>query len=103
MRSTHPGYGWEHNRGYPTPEHIRALDTHGLTPLHRRSFGQVRERLALAAQGRLPGRNRGAESFGPHHHRLSPFAAARLNILCLAPNGLASFFRLNRGTWLAAP
>ena len=49
----HPGYGWEHNRGYPTPEHIRALDTHGLTPLHRRSFGQVRQRLELAAQGDL--------------------------------------------------
>ncbi|MCA1481615.1 ribonuclease HII, partial [Bradyrhizobium sp. NBAIM08] len=31
---TWPGYGWERNRGYPTPEHIRALDTHGLTPLH---------------------------------------------------------------------
>ena len=41
----YPGYGWERNRGYPTPEHIRALDTHGLTPLHRRSFAPVRERL----------------------------------------------------------
>ena len=44
---TYPGYGWERNRGYPTPEHIRALDTLGLTPLHRRSFGKVRD---LAAQ-----------------------------------------------------
>jgi ribonuclease HII len=43
---TYPGYGWETNRGYPTPEHIRALDTLGLTPLHRRSFGPVRERMA---------------------------------------------------------
>ena len=42
---TYPGYGWEHNRGYPTPEHIRALDVLGLTPLHRRSFGRVRERV----------------------------------------------------------
>ena len=41
---TYPGYGWETNRGYPTPQHIRALDALGLTPLHRRSFGQVRER-----------------------------------------------------------
>ena len=41
----YPGYGWETNRGYPTPQHIRALDALGLTPLHRRSFGQVRERL----------------------------------------------------------
>jgi len=40
----YPGYGWEHNRGYPTPEHIRALDALGLTPLHRRSFARVREK-----------------------------------------------------------
>ena len=44
---TYPGYGWETNRGYPTPEHIRALDRIGLTPLHRRSFAPVRERAAL--------------------------------------------------------
>jgi ribonuclease HII len=43
---TYPGYGWETNRGYPTPEHIRALDTLGLTPLHRKSFAPVRERTA---------------------------------------------------------
>ncbi len=50
---THPGYGWERNRGYPTPEHIRALDQIGLTPLHRRSFAPVRERLLHVAQGDL--------------------------------------------------
>jgi ribonuclease HII len=38
----HPGYGWETNKGYPTPEHIRGLDALGPTPLHRRSFGPVR-------------------------------------------------------------
>ncbi|HEU0310838.1 MAG TPA: ribonuclease HII [Sphingomicrobium sp.] len=41
---TYPGYGWETNRGYPTPDHIRAIETLGITPLHRRSFGRVRER-----------------------------------------------------------
>ena len=45
---TYPGYGWETNRGYPTPEHIRALDALGLTPLHRRSFAPVRERMSPA-------------------------------------------------------
>ncbi|QNN65690.1 ribonuclease HII [Sphingomonas rhizophila] len=49
----HPGYGWERNRGYPTPEHCRALEALGPTPLHRRSFGPVREALARAGQGRL--------------------------------------------------
>ena len=34
----YPGYGWEHNAGYPTPEHIQAIRRLGLTPEHRRSF-----------------------------------------------------------------
>ena len=50
---THPGYGWESNRGYPTPDHRRALRELGPTPLHRRSFGLVREVLAAAAQPML--------------------------------------------------
>jgi ribonuclease HII len=43
----HPGYGWETNRGYPTPDHRRALRDLGPTPLHRRSFALVREAVAL--------------------------------------------------------
>ena len=39
----HPGYGWETNKGYPTPEHCRALEALGPTPLHRRSFAPVRQ------------------------------------------------------------
>ena len=49
----HPGYGWEHNRGYPTPDHRRALRELGPTPLHRRSFGLVRDMIAAAAQPEL--------------------------------------------------
>jgi ribonuclease HII len=43
----HPGYGWERNMGYPTPEHCRALKALGPTPLHRRSFARVREQMQL--------------------------------------------------------
>ena len=39
----HPGYGWETNTGYPTPEPQRALRALGPTPLHRRSFAPVRQ------------------------------------------------------------
>jgi ribonuclease HII len=39
----HPGYGWERNKGYPTPEHVEALGRLGPTPLHRRSFAPVRQ------------------------------------------------------------
>ena len=34
----YPGYGWEHNFGYPTPEHIAAIKKLGYTPEHRKSF-----------------------------------------------------------------
>ena len=34
----YPQYGWEHNMGYPTPEHIAAIKAHGYTPEHRKSF-----------------------------------------------------------------
>jgi ribonuclease HII len=33
-----PGYGWEHNAGYGTAFHYRALERLGITPHHRRSF-----------------------------------------------------------------
>ena len=34
----YPEYGFEHNMGYGTAEHIAALRTHGPTPAHRRTF-----------------------------------------------------------------
>jgi len=49
----YPGYGWETNRGYGTPEHYRGLETLGVTPLHRRSFAPVRQILARFAQPEL--------------------------------------------------
>jgi len=51
--ASHPGYGWEHNRGYPTPDHRRALRELGPTPLHRKSFGLVRQMMTDAAQPSL--------------------------------------------------
>jgi ribonuclease HII len=46
----YPGYGWETNVGYATPEHGAALRRLGPTPHHRRSFAPVR----LAASADLP-------------------------------------------------
>lgn len=39
------GYGWERNMGYPTKEHLIALDTLGLTSYHRKSYGPCQPRL----------------------------------------------------------
>ena len=36
-------YGFAHNKGYGTPEHLAALATHGPCPAHRRSFAPVRQ------------------------------------------------------------
>ena len=37
----YPGYGFAHNRGYGTPEHLAALARQGPCPAHRRSFAPV--------------------------------------------------------------
>jgi len=41
LAQQHPGYGWEHNAGYPTKLHLAALQNLGVTPHHRRSFKPV--------------------------------------------------------------
>jgi ribonuclease HII len=34
----YPAYGWFENKGYAAPEHLAALEAHGPTDLHRRSW-----------------------------------------------------------------
>ncbi|GAA3942634.1 ribonuclease HII [Pseudoclavibacter caeni] len=34
----HPGYGWEHNRGYGSAQHRAAITRLGPSPLHRRTW-----------------------------------------------------------------
>jgi hypothetical protein len=46
LAARHPGYGWEHNQGYATLEHRRAIRRLGLTPFHRRSFLALQRTLA---------------------------------------------------------
>jgi ribonuclease HII len=41
LAQQHPGYGWEHNAGYPTKAHLQALLDLGVTPVHRRTFRPV--------------------------------------------------------------
>src|SRR5215510_1602652 len=41
------GYGLATHKGYPTPEHCRALQDLGALPIHRRSFARVRQALGL--------------------------------------------------------
>jgi ribonuclease HII len=45
MEAEYPGYGFDRHKGYPTRVHLSALDLLGITPIHRRSFGPVKQRL----------------------------------------------------------
>lgn len=44
---TYPEYGFKKHKGYPTRAHLQALDTYGVLPCHRRSYGPVRRKCEL--------------------------------------------------------
>jgi ribonuclease HII len=52
LHRRHPRFGFDHNRGYGTPDHLEALDRLGPTRIHRLSFAGV-------GQPPLPGMERG--------------------------------------------
>ena len=41
LEDTYPGYGFARHKGYPTRDHLQALDRLGPCAIHRRSFGPV--------------------------------------------------------------
>ncbi|MFP3889312.1 ribonuclease HII [uncultured Ralstonia sp.] len=53
LHTEFPHYGFDVHAGYGTPQHLAAIERHGVTPHHRRSFAPVRraleERAAMPA------------------------------------------------------
>jgi ribonuclease HII len=47
LDALYPAYGFASHKGYSTPQHYEALNSHGPSPIHRRSFEPVR----LSASG----------------------------------------------------
>ncbi len=43
LHETYPQFGFDRHKGYPTAEHLKALQAHGPCAEHRRSFAPVRE------------------------------------------------------------
>jgi ribonuclease HII len=41
LAAHHPRYAWTTNKGYATAEHLAALDAHGFTAHHRKTFQPV--------------------------------------------------------------
>lgn len=49
----YPAYGFDRHKGYGTDAHLRALAAFGVSPIHRRTFGPVRQiRLPFAPAAR---------------------------------------------------
>jgi ribonuclease HII len=45
LADIYPEYGFDRHAGYPTPEHLAALESRGVCPEHRRTFAPVRKIL----------------------------------------------------------
>lgn len=45
MAEEFPHYGWEKNAGYGTAAHLKAIEIHGVTIHHRRSFAPISKQL----------------------------------------------------------
>ena len=41
LADKYPEYSFEKNSGYGTKEHLMALKSHGITPIHRKSFKPI--------------------------------------------------------------
>jgi len=55
LHKTYPQYKWNTNKGYATVEHRKAIEVHGLSPFHRRTFqpcsNQLEMELAILEDG----------------------------------------------------
>ena len=49
LHKRYPEFGFDHNKGYGTPEHLEVLDRLGPTPIHRMSFAPCAQPSLFAA------------------------------------------------------
>jgi len=50
LHLSYPEYRFDLHKGYPTAAHISALQTYGVSAVHRKSFGPVRKIMARQAK-----------------------------------------------------
>jgi ribonuclease HII len=41
LHASYPMYGFDQHMGYGTPQHLKALQEHGVSLVHRRSYAPV--------------------------------------------------------------
>ena len=47
LAQKYPEYAWDKNAGYPTVEHLRAIEKYGVNEHYRKSFGPVKKILKI--------------------------------------------------------
>ena len=45
-----PQYGWDKNAGYPTPQHLMAIQKYGVNEHYRKTFGPVKKILGICGK-----------------------------------------------------
>ena len=48
LSEKYPEYLWNKNAGYPTPEHLRAIEKYGVNEHYRKTFGPVKKILEIS-------------------------------------------------------
>lgn len=51
LDALYPGYGLADHKGYPTAQHLAAIERLGISPIHRRSFAPVKAALGDLFEG----------------------------------------------------
>lgn len=44
----YPNYNFKKHKGYPTKEHLLALETYSITDIHRKSYGPVQKQIQIS-------------------------------------------------------
>jgi ribonuclease HII len=47
LAKKHPEYGFEQHKGYPTPEHLAAVEKYGVLEFHRKTWAPIRRAMGL--------------------------------------------------------
>lgn len=47
LHAAYPMYGFDRHMGYPTALHLKALQEHGVSPVHRRSYAPVAQLIRI--------------------------------------------------------
>ncbi len=92
LDAEYPGYGFATHKGYPTPAHFKAPKALGVCPIHRRSFGIVKQMVRAAAGFPAPEQQSLFDEVGsaakmPHSAEGEPLVAPGLSAPSLSKSG----------------